>query len=246
MQFDSLTMVPRNLKEAIDWLLATEVNEDSKIWWSMGQALTSLFERQPAGVKVLPALEVIKQVSKDFLEQKELRSLPFVKSLLQKFYQPKSNTTGDGPEIQKKHVGSARGVGPRTMARSVCRTLYVCDLFLDDIKHPDQYTSAYDSEVTWFGSCKDNPEACAVVFVGIAPMLYAGLRSLKEASKAALEEGPGSKAELRLAELLKAVGYDEPECKEDLTAPDVHKALRGVDMPMLYTIYDFAGVWGFY
>ncbi|CDR95703.1 hypothetical protein BBBOND_0208570 [Babesia bigemina] len=246
MPFDSLTMVPRDLKEAIDWLLATKVNEDSRTWWSMGLGLTRMYERQPAAVKMLPALEVIKQITKDFLERKEIRNQKFVRSVLDRINKPSSNTTGNDPQSLKVHVGSARGVGPRTLARSACKALYVCDMFLDDIKDHEKYRSAYASDVTWEESCDEYPEACAVVLVGIAPILYVGLRSLKEAAKAAVEAGPGSKEEIHLAKVMKAVGYTVPQCRSDLTSLDIRKALRGLDVPMLAVIYDFSGFWGLY
>ncbi|GBE61284.1 hypothetical protein, conserved [Babesia ovata] len=253
MVYNSLTEAPRNLKEGMDWLLALKGTDAEANLKAMGAALYDLLADTPVGFKEVPALEKVKPISKKFLEKGELKDYSHVKDLLKRYEQPMNKTdwlwykrhTSYHPSDYINIIGFFR-LNPEKIAKKLGDVVSGCEKFLEDVKIPDQYKSAYSSKATWEASCSKKPEACAAVLAGIAPMLYAGLQSLLDADKSAEKKGPGSKAATHLGEIMKAIGYVKPECREDLTAPDVHKALRGVDKHVVYTLYDISGMWAFY
>ncbi|GBE60306.1 hypothetical protein, conserved [Babesia ovata] len=254
MVYNSLTEVPRNLKEGIDWLMAVKGTDAETNLKAMGEAIYNFLVDKPLGLKKLPALENVKKISKEFMGQKELKNHPSVSTLLDRFDQPmnKSKTAvffkfpWVRHESDYENILKSQGLKPDDMVNEVAHVMDGCEKFLEKIKVPGQYKSVYSGEATWESSCAKNPEACAVVLVGIAPMLYSGLRSLKDATEAATRYGKIPKAEKRLGSLLKAVGYDEPECRPGMSGSDILKALDGVDVDILITLYDIAGFWAFY
>ncbi|GBE59612.1 hypothetical protein, conserved [Babesia ovata] len=253
MAYNSLTEAPHNLKEGIDWLMAVKGTDAEKNLKAVGEAIHHLLKRHPVGLTVLPSLENVKYFSQRFMKKQEFRDLPFVKELLERYKAPMNKNPKRLPTISMgknesdyKNVVRAWGLTAKKVADKVSRAVDACEKFLEDVKLPDQYKSAYSSEATWDASCAQDPEACAVVFVGIAPMLYAGLRSLKEASKAATAYVADPMEETRLRDVLKSAGYKEPECSERMTGSDIHKALSGVHKDVLDIIYNFAGFWAFY
>ncbi|GBE58853.1 hypothetical protein, conserved [Babesia ovata] len=253
MVYNSLTEAPHNLKEGIDWLLALGGTDAEKNLAAMADALHKFLSDKPVGKMELTALEKVKRLSKDFLGQKELRRHPFVKELLRRFDEPMNKT--DAMELNHLYsvnrsdyvnVVEAEGIEPEDIARSIGEVLHATKNLLDDIKNPDQYKSAYSSDATWDASCSEDPEACAVVLVGIAPMLEAGLRSLRYVSRAAGGYLSNNNKKQRLEKLMKALGYDEPECRPDVSATSIFKASKNVSFRMLGTLYDLAGFWAFY
>ncbi|GBE61304.1 hypothetical protein, conserved [Babesia ovata] len=231
MVYNSLTEAPRNLKEGMDWFLALKGTDAEANLKAMGAALYDLLADTPVGFKEVPALEKVKPISKKFLEKGELKDYSHVKDLLKRYEQPMNKTdwlwykrhTSYHPSDYINIIGFFR-LNPEKIAKKLGDVL--------------------ESDVG--GIMFEKPEACAAVLAGIAPMLYAGLQSLLDADKSAEKKGPGSKAATHLGEIMKAIGYVKPECRQDLTAPDVHKALRGVDKHVVYTLYDISGMWAFY
>ncbi|GBE59193.1 hypothetical protein, conserved [Babesia ovata] len=254
MVYNSLTEAPHNLKEAIDWLMALRGTDAEKSLAAMGDALYKFLADKPVGKMKVSALENVKKISKKFMGQKALKDQPFVKTLLGRFKRNTSKTVSlfhrwfeTMAQSDCENVMEVRGVKPEDITVNLAKAVDGCEKFLDDIKIPNQYKSAYSSGATWSSSCARNPEACAVVLVGIAPMLYAGLRSLKETSaEAANRNWLASYAELKLGKVLTAVGYKEPQCRAKMSGSDVFKALQSVSFEMLNTIYDLAGFWAFY
>ncbi|GBE61430.1 hypothetical protein, conserved [Babesia ovata] len=252
MLHNSLIEVPRNLKEGIDWLIALKGRNFNYNMTAMGLALHNLLKRHPVGLKVLPALECVKRISKQFLEQPELKDQPFVKNLLRRYEEPLNKEPGvlaeifgDTPLSDYENVVELRGVKGGDIIKDLGNVVRGCEKFLKNIKIPYQYKSAYSSKATWDESCSRDPEACAVVFVGIAPMLYAGLRSLRDASEHAIK-GSNHMAEHRLWYVFKAMGYREQECRPSMSASDMIEALSGVDVNIFTIVYDLAGFWAFY
>ncbi|CDR95660.1 hypothetical protein BBBOND_0208140 [Babesia bigemina] len=253
MVYQSLTDVPQNLKEGIDWLIALKGDDPQHFLQAMGTALHELLSSYPAGLTRLPALEKIKPTTKKFLQQKELQDQPFVEILLERFHKPlkRDFTTvpmcdGHIVESTNTNVVVARRVTPRSIAKSIGEVVDVAEKFLEGIKETDGYVSVYGEDATWIDSCLEDPEACAVVFVGIAPMLYAGLRTLRKVSAAAVKQGPDSDAAKHLGPIIKALGFDDGVCRDDLSAPAIRNALRGINPRILTIIYDIAGFLAFY
>ncbi|GBE61791.1 hypothetical protein, conserved [Babesia ovata] len=219
MVYNSLTEAPRNLKEGIDWLMAVKGTNIMKTSKAMGAALHKF-------------LGIVKLISMEFLEQEELKDQKFVKKVLEMI----NGSTDRKPGDFAKTMGS----NPDAVAQNLRYVVDGCEKFLNHIKNPDQYKSAYSPEVTWDASCSASPEDCAAVFVGMAPMLYAGLLSLWDAGRSNplkwLKRNKKS-----LAEVLKAVGYDEPECRTPITASNVINSLRNVDKESLDRLYNLAG-----
>ncbi|GBE60608.1 hypothetical protein, conserved [Babesia ovata] len=245
-----LTDVPSNLKEGIDWLIALRGTDAEKNLGAMGKALYGLLADKPVGFTEVPALEEVKRISKEFLEQKELKCQPFVEDLLKRYTTPLRKLlkrlpaiTDSVEESDYKNVVETRGIKPKDIAKYISEIVHNCENLLNDITKPHRYATAYSPEATWDSSCAKDPEACAVILVGIAPMLYTGLRSLQVASADALEDEPYSKAKERVEEVLKAVGYKETECRASMSGSDIRKALGGINDRVLQIIHDIAGFW---
>ncbi|GBE62090.1 hypothetical protein, conserved [Babesia ovata] len=254
MVYDSLTEAPRNLKEGIDWLMALRGKDGEKNLAAMGAAVYKFLADKPVGFMEVPALDELKSISKKFMEKKELRDLPFVRKLLGKFAWKVSKRVssfhkkfGSIAESDWENVIETRGVKPEDIAADLAKAVYGCARFLAHIKNPDKYESAYSSNATWDASCAKDPEACAVVLVGVAPMLYTGLRSLKDTSLDIVNRHRPSKcAEFRLGCLIKAVGYEEPGCRTSVSGSVIFKAFGAINRRILTIFYDLAGFWAFY
>ncbi|GBE61035.1 hypothetical protein, conserved [Babesia ovata] len=252
MVFHTLTRVPQNFKEGVDWLIALKGTDPKSTMRDLGVAIHRLLAFYPVGPTMLPTLEPIKRISQEFLEQPELKEQPFVKILLERFNKPLSRTPGKpiehfthSTEADYQNVVQTKGVTSRDVVSNVTQFVYGFEKFLETIKNPDSYNSAYSSKATWDRSCAENPKGCAVILVGIAPMLYAGVRSLLNASKGACEL-PAPNAEERLGEVLRALGYAEPECRTEVGVLNVHIALDDFNNHLLTVLYDLAGYWAFY
>ncbi|GBE59318.1 hypothetical protein, conserved [Babesia ovata] len=221
----------------------------------MGEALYKFLADKPVGKKELPALEKVKSISKGFLEQPALNYIWPANELLRRFNKPLSKKhPGFFPrffgvifESDYENVIQTRGVKPETIAKKLGKVVNGCEQFLENVKLPDQYISAYSSGATWDSSCAKDPEACAVIFVGIAPMLYAGLRSLKNSC---IAQGYCHRSSgltpINLRDVVKAVGYKDPGCRASMSDSEILKALKGMSYKMFITLYDLSGFWAFY
>ncbi|CDR94609.1 hypothetical protein BBBOND_0109070 [Babesia bigemina] len=253
MVYNSLTDAPRNLKEAIDWLIAVKGDDSQTIMQTLGETLYRILSDKNVGLLFIPEIEKVKRLSKEFMEQQELKGRWFIKELLERFKRPMNKTVG--LELKRlwvrfpsdyENIIKSRDVTPKDLADGVEEIVHDCDTFLKLIKNRELYNSAYSSEATWEASCSKNPEACALVLVGIAPMIWAGIQTLWDATQAAIEEKSKPGAEERFGSVLKALGYKEPECRAGMSGSDVRQALRVMDKDMLVTLYDISGFWAFY
>ncbi|CDR98078.1 hypothetical protein BBBOND_0405630 [Babesia bigemina] len=251
MVYTSLTEAPHDLKECIDWLIALRGSDAERHLKAMGAALHKFLVDKPVGKMELPALEEVKLITKEFLERKPIQKQLFVKGLLRIFEEP-MNRSGIvfrlfyGQESDCCNIVQQNHLEPYAMGLYLGRVVYGCDRFMKHMKIPDQYKSAYSSDATWEASCAEDPEACAVVLVGIAPMLYAGLRSLKYVTRLALQNEANEKARRRLKTVLRAVGYRRSKRRCNITVSFMSRALSEVDKDVLEIIYDIAGFWAFY
>ncbi|GBE58841.1 hypothetical protein, conserved [Babesia ovata] len=251
MVYNSLTEAPRNLKECFDWLVA--LNGSSKFnTQALGFAVYNFLVDKPVGTLLIPSLEKVKRLSKEFLEQKELKNRPYVEELLSKYKEPVNKQSrsikhflGDY-ESDYKNVVKRSGVKPDDIAENVARIASSSKMSVMLIGTPDQYESAYSSEATWDASCSKDPEACAVIFVGIAPMLYAGLQSLWDETTPKFSGSETPIETNRMGKLMKALGFTEPEYRGDTSRSHVRRAVRFMHQYVLEDIYDLAGFWAFY
>ncbi|GBE60983.1 hypothetical protein, conserved [Babesia ovata] len=254
MVYDSLTDIPRNLKEGIDWLIALRGTHAGNNFKAMGAAVYNFLADKPVGFTEVPALEEVKVITKEFLEQEELKDLWPANAMLTRFDRPVDKNPPALAKFFKSvnrnqytNVVKDGGITSKTIADTLAKSVFGFEKFLKGIKDPGQYKSAYSSEATWDASCAKNPEDCAAVFVGIAPMLYAGLYSLIDASyKDWMDWLKCNKRNINLGNLLKAVGYVVPERRDELSDSDVRTALSGVSSHILETLYDLSGFWAFY
>ncbi|GBE61122.1 hypothetical protein, conserved [Babesia ovata] len=254
MVYNSLTEAPHNLKEGIDWLIALKGTDAAKNLAAIGDAIHKFLVDKPVGFTDVPAIENFKLISKEFMEKPALRVQPFVKLLLERFSKPLDENPGViakafslVPKSDYQNVVQTRGVKPEAIAKNLGKVVDGCEKFLEKMKISDHYNSAYSSGATWDASCAKDPEACAVVLVGIAPMLYTGLSSLRVAcNEEALTYARLTNKSSSLGEVLEAVGCKEPECRADMSTSGVTWALRGVNREILNIIYDLAGFWAFY
>ncbi|GBE62191.1 hypothetical protein, conserved [Babesia ovata] len=251
MVYNSLTEAPRNLKECIDWLVALKGTSKFNTQ-ALGFALYKFLVDKPVGTLLIPSLEKVKRLSKEFLEHEDLRNRSYVKDLLSRFKEPMNKDhyrlramVSDNTESDYENFVKSRGFTADDIARNVRAIVSNCEIILENVKNPDQYNSAYSSEATWAASCSKNPEACAVILVGIAPMLYAGIESLRDETEYA-NRTEQSETDKDFRKVLKALGYVEPEYRDGLSRSDVCKAVTNMHPRILPTIYDVAGFWAFY
>ncbi|CDR96139.1 hypothetical protein BBBOND_0300440 [Babesia bigemina] len=251
MVHHSLTEVPRSFKEAVDWLMALRDIDGEKSLRAIGDAVYKFLANKPVGKMEVPALEEVKRISQQFLEEPELKENSYVKELLNRYKTPMNKTDNMWWKSFRAFNGSnysnfikTGGLNAEKIARNVDHVTYGCAFLLDNIKRHDQYKSAYTPEATWETSCTKDPEACAVILVGIAPMLYVGLNALWDAMNGVIWHSNDNTRE-RLVDVLKALGYVEPECQIRNT-PYVFRGLRHVDRDMLEKLYDLSGFWAFY
>ncbi|CDR96515.1 hypothetical protein BBBOND_0304190 [Babesia bigemina] len=252
MVADSLTQFPHDLKEGIDWLIALKGTDPENNLKAMGAALYDFLADKPDGTMRMPALEEVKHITREFLEKPEIKYQPFVRGLISRLNEPVDQSTKKSfkglsmvPKSAYETIIKSRGANPKAIAEKLGKVVDGCENFLKRIAVPDQYKCAYSSKATWAESCAKDPEACAVVLVGIAPMLYSGLRSLQIVSRDAFRQGPNSEASERMEEVLEAVGYKEAEYQSEKGRP-IYKALSGVDLGIFTVLYDVARYWALY
>ncbi|CDR94134.1 hypothetical protein BBBOND_0104430 [Babesia bigemina] len=253
MVYTSLTDIPRNLKEGIDWLLAVKGDDAEKNLAAMGAALYDFLVDKPVGFTEVPALENVKLISKEFLERQEFKDMWPANELLGRFNNHVKTQNIDHlkypfpiNDSDFSNVVRARRAVPEKIAEDLGRIVDGCESFLEHIVLPEQYLSAYNSEATWDASCAKDPEACAAVLVGIAPMLYTGLYYLRRTSNPAHLKASLSRDVKRPREHLKVVGFKELECHAGMTGSDIRNALEGLNLQIMEKIYDLAGFWAFY
>ncbi|CDR95012.1 hypothetical protein BBBOND_0201690 [Babesia bigemina] len=236
MVHTSLTVAPQDFKEGMDWLMALKGADPENNLKAMGAAVYDLLKSNALGVDVLDGLKKVQGVSQKFLDQEGLNKQLFVKEFLQRIAMPlnkKSDVFADCPHITAE-----------TIAENIGEVVNGCHKFLETSKIPTQYDSAYSS-ATWDASCSKNPKDCAVMLVGIAPMLYTGLRSLQVASHAAARKELGHEAKKRMDEVLNAVGYTNTKSPDKMGSSTLYQALNDVDEKVLSVLHDLAGFWAF-
>ncbi|GBE58638.1 hypothetical protein, conserved [Babesia ovata] len=251
MVYDSLTEAPHNLKEGIDWLVALKGTDAERNLKAMSAALHKFLADKPVGKMEVPALEDIKKSTKEFIGQQSVKDLWPASELLGRFSKRMNKSIhfkffGTVDESDYKNVVKSRGLKPEDIAANLAKAVDGCEKFLEKIKSADQYKSAYSSEATWEASCAKDPEACAVVLVGIAPMLYTGLRSLRFASHASRFNWVPFSKKINLGSVLEALGYKGAERRANMSGSYVFEALENVKLKMLITLYDLSGFWAFY
>ncbi|CDR97955.1 hypothetical protein BBBOND_0404430 [Babesia bigemina] len=252
MVYKSLTEAPHNLKEGIDWLMAVKGTDGEKHLKAMAAAVHHLFSDISARFKKSSSFKEIKSITEGFLQKPEIKDDWLVKTLLRRFYTPDSTeNTGFRPYWHKHYdeygrVVRVKGTKPEFIEECLSNVMDGFEKLLDDIKNPDEYKSAYSSKATWEASCAKDPEACAMVLVGIAPMLYAGLQSLR--TTAEFKVGPFHKHTSRknLGDVLRALGYVEPECRSGMNGSYIYETFRGLDKDLIHNTYDLAGFDIFY
>ncbi|GBE59773.1 hypothetical protein, conserved [Babesia ovata] len=255
MVYTSLTEAPRNLKEGIDWLMAVKGTDGENNLKAMGAAVYNFLADKPVGKMEVPALEEVKVITKEFLEQKEFEDGYFLNKLLDRF---KKRMKKQKPGFFAKHfdyvyksdyenIIQTGGVTADAMVKNVAKVVRVTERFLKSIQVADKYESAYSSEATWDASCAKDPEACAIVLVGIAPMLHTGILYLQYRCFRATESGgPGSVEEKRLANALEALGYKKSEQNVKMGVSDILRAFSCVGVELFVILHDLAGFWAFY
>ncbi|GBE61846.1 hypothetical protein, conserved [Babesia ovata] len=251
--YHALTEPPRNVKECMDWLIALKGKDPEKNLKALGEAVYKFLADKPVGKMQVPALENVKLISKEFLQQPKLKYWRPSQRVLRRLNLPSDEKPGGSVRRQLRYrrsdyenVIQTMGAKPEDIAEELADVVSGCEKFLKCIKNPGQYKSAYCPEATWDASFANDTEACAVILVGIGPMLYAGTRSLIEAWLDAFWRCPPFIAYNRMRELVKVLGFVEPECRASPRTSDVDKALCRLDDNELYTVYDLSGFWAFY
>ncbi|CDR93817.1 hypothetical protein BBBOND_0101460 [Babesia bigemina] len=186
-----------------------------------------------------------------FLDQPELANQWFVGGLVKRCNDLINKSPGGLAKYFRvvdesdENVVKGKGITAGAIVENLDKVVHGTEIFLDDIKSPGEYESAYSPEAAWSKSCTQKPEDCAAVFVGIAPMLRASISSLNAAVFAAKLRLPPFIACKRMQQLTQALGYVEPQRRAGMSGFDVPKALRGLYLRTLITLCDFTGFWAF-
>ncbi|CDR97811.1 hypothetical protein BBBOND_0402990 [Babesia bigemina] len=249
MVYNSLTNVPRNFKEAIDWLVAVRGDDAKSNVAALCAALFSSLADKTVDKMEMPALEEVKHVTKTFLDQPELANQWFVGGLVKR-YNDLINTSPGGlakyfrvVDESDKNVVKGKGITAGAIVENLDKVVHGTEIFLDDIKSPGEYESAHSPEAAWSKSCTQKAEDSAAVFVGIAPMLRASMSSLELASFLTKLRLPPFITYKRMQQLIQALGYVKPERRTGMTASYVGRALGGFRYETTNFIFDLAGFW---
>ncbi|GBE59261.1 hypothetical protein, conserved [Babesia ovata] len=234
MVYSSLAEAPRNLKEAIDWLMAVKGTDAEVNLKAVGAAVYNFLADKSFGKVEIPDLEKVRLISKKFMEKPDIKDHWFVQKLLEKLNEPTHKT--------QKTANALRCIS-KTMLKNLARGAYALEAFLNDIKHPDLYISAYSPEATWGKSCAKNPEDCIVVFVGMVPMLWSGIHYMLSTCKDANMRRPPSLEDKHMREVLRAVGYSYPQWRPDIRGSDFVKALGCASKNVKVAPYGLSGYW---
>ncbi|CDR93810.1 hypothetical protein BBBOND_0101560 [Babesia bigemina] len=185
--------------------------------------------------------------------QLEVHHHPYVKELLTRYNVAMDSNLGFFDRAFKdiaisdyENVLQTQSIEPETIAKNLGKVVHSTEKFLDYIKRTRRYNRTYSLQATWASSCTHDPEVCAVVLVGIAPMLYAGLRCLIDAAADAFMEGPASIQEHSLISVLETLGYEGQPKRGKVRSSDIRSALSDVNKDVLNVLYDLAGFWAFY
>ncbi|GBE61843.1 hypothetical protein, conserved [Babesia ovata] len=250
--YHALTEPPRNVKECMDWLIALKGKDPEKNLKALGEAVYKFLADKPVGKMQVPALENVKLISKEFLQQPKLKYRWHSRRVLRKLNK-RVNTKYcwfakffTFHKSNYENIIQTKGLTAIDISDKLGDVVSGCEKFLKCIKNPGQYKSAYCPEATWESSCAKNPEACAVVLVGIGPMLYTGLFSLMIDCETAFIARLNFYVIYRMRELVKALGFVMPECRASPNLVDVDRALTRLDDDELHTVYDLSGFWAFY
>ncbi|CDR97669.1 hypothetical protein BBBOND_0401610 [Babesia bigemina] len=250
--YNSLMYVPRNFKEAVDWLIAVRGDDAERNLATLGAAIYDLYVHMSGRSTEWSNLDKAIRFSIDFLEQEKLKKHLYVKMILA-ILSYRVNIT---PNVLTNIIVSAydtenqrflhkNGLTADTIAEKLCYVVDACAEFLGRIKNRSHYNSAYSPQATWDALFSAHPETGAVIFVGIAPMLVAGLLSLRSASLAGKLKSSPLIASKRMQELIQALGYVEPQLCAGMTASYVGRALGGFTYETINFIFDLAGFWTF-
>ncbi|CDR94099.1 hypothetical protein BBBOND_0104080 [Babesia bigemina] len=250
--YKSLIYVPRNFKEAVDWLIAVRGDDGMKNLKALGAALYDFYAHMSGRFTEVSDLDKVIRVSREFLEQEKLKKRRSVKRILIKLNDRLRKTpdqlakdTGSADDTENEKYLQKKGLTADTIAEKLCCVVDACAEFLGRIKNRSHYKSAYSPQATWDASFSAHPETGVVIFVGIAPMLCASISSLNAAVFAAMLRFPPFIAYKRMQELIQALGYVEPECRAGMTASYVGDALEGFEETIIF-LYELAGFWIFY
>ncbi|GBE61679.1 hypothetical protein, conserved [Babesia ovata] len=250
--YHALTEPPRNVKECMDWLIALKGKDGEKNMAALGAAVHKFLADKPVGYTKVPALEKVKHITKQFLYKSGIWNIWPAKRIMSRFnirmfkefcWFTKFFTFY---KSDYENIIQTKGLTAKDIADKLGDVVSGCERFLKHIKNPGQYKSAYCPEATWDASFAKNPEACAVILVGIGPMFYAGLESLLLEFEVLYITGLSHYCFDNIHMMVKALGFKEPECRSSPSIVDVNRALSRLDDHELYTIYDLSGFWAFY
>ncbi|CDR95262.1 hypothetical protein BBBOND_0204200 [Babesia bigemina] len=253
MVFHSLTDAPRDFREGIDWLVALKGTDFKNNLKAISDAVYNFLADKPVGSSKLPIFKYVTLITKEFLEQDGLKDHKPVKLMLTRFNSPKDEkpnvcamllkADGDRDHTQ---IADEWRLNAKNIAENLAKTVNGCEKFLQNVRIPHQYESAYSSEATWEKSCSEKPEDCAAVFVGIAPMLYTGLMSLLHSTDDSLFRLAPDMAKKKLETLLNTLRYVKPECRAIMGPSDVAQVLSVVDHDALATLGELSNFWTYH
>ncbi|CDR95633.1 hypothetical protein BBBOND_0207870 [Babesia bigemina] len=250
MVYNSLTDVPRDFREGIDWLVALKRTGFESNLKAISDAVFNFLAHKPAGACQLPAFQQVKLNVKKFLGQEGLKDRRIVKPMLERFNRPKNQKSDffarffqSVGENGGRQIENNWGITGENILTKLAKSVDGCNTFLRNINVPAQYKSAYSSKATWDASCSTKPEDCAAIFVGITPMLYAGLMSLWDATDESAFRLTPDKARKELEDILNAMRYVNPDCRSSLSRLEVVNALRGIGIDELGTLGTLAEFW---
>ncbi|ORM41114.1 uncharacterized protein BXIN_0446 [Babesia sp. Xinjiang] len=230
----SLLEYPTNYKEAIDWLVAIRTSGGIK---ELGAAVVNLFAEQSYDDEFMALIKEIRLKVKRYLRQSGFSDQPAVRIILKllpdeseypievgspptiteieeaiecqhpSHKEEKGVPIADKSESHKPKPILPRNISDADVIKAISDSADQYDKLLRKLWKSKTYEHSYDVTATWEQSCAPEPQTCAKIFVGIAPMLAAGTCALRHIALFASENDLIADSTKKVGSFLKAAGF---------------------------------------
>ncbi|GBE59631.1 hypothetical protein, conserved [Babesia ovata] len=259
MQHECLLIPPTNFKEAVDWLEAVRSTAGIK---PLGEAVYALLRETAVSNVKFDSFTTIKSHVRNFLRFDGFTGFPSFRVMLDSVTGYPSpmhaiclNGDKHDPEAVKMNVKGFcdatefNSVQYEDVHRVVYETIQTAHYLVDGIKKTETYEETYVSKPLWDVSCKENPQKCATMFIGIIPMIYPTLYELYQYTQKYYNFDLHIKTKKNdtLGWLFEGSGFTfYKDLKGKVTAEDIEILIPYVDRDYLKKLYYMCGFWKFY
>ncbi|CDR95729.1 hypothetical protein BBBOND_0208830 [Babesia bigemina] len=259
MQRECLLIPPTSFREAMDWLEAVRSTAGIK---PLGEAVYALIRESTTRTLRLDLMHSVKTNVRNFLRFEGFTGFPSFRLMLDSvtgYPSPEHAICLNGdkhdPEAVKMGVKGYCDVTEfdtlqyEDVHRMVYETIQTAHYLVDGIKKVESYEDSYVSKPLWDVSCKEKPQKCAEVFIGIIPMIYPTLFELYKYTQRFdnWDLHIKTKKDDTLGWLFEGSGYTfYKDLKGKVNAEDIEITIPYVDMDYFKKLYHLAGFWKFY